>query len=120
MQPGGYGPLSAGYNALVPAVRVDPKRCGKPLYLGDRASDARGVVRAADADDAGAIAAGSEEEDVVDDATTRSAAFLSSASAPPAGTGEHMEKVVGAVALILYAITALMYVLIAVVPSVVP
>jgi hypothetical protein len=44
----------------------------------------------------------------------------STASAPNAGTREHMEKVVGAVALVLYAITILMYVLIATVPSAMP
>lgn len=44
----------------------------------------------------------------------------SAASAPNAGTGAHVEKVVGAVALVLYAVTILMYVLIATVPSAMP
>jgi hypothetical protein len=44
----------------------------------------------------------------------------SAAPAPNAGTGEHVEKVVGAVALVLYAVTILMYVLIATVPSTMP
>jgi hypothetical protein len=51
----------------------------------------------------------------IPDATLKSAA-----SVPNAGTGEHVEKVVGAVALVLYAVTILMYVLIATVPSATP
>ena len=54
------------------------------------------------------------------DVMVRSTTLKLSASAPNAETGEFMEKVVGAVAYVLYAITFLMYVLIAVVPSTVP